>query len=195
MKADIRNFRFIFLYVAAVAIIGAVLSMSGVVAATDLKEHGIIEIFQIVALGLAVGLWLVRGPASLSLNIFGASVLSVFLAREASWGRVYGGSEAVVDALKLGHVALLLVTLAGLAFVWLRANAREAKMFRDALRSDYMVWGVLGGVLMLVGDVFDKDVFSVENHVFWEEWAELCGYFCFVIASFVRSRNLLPQKI
>lgn len=87
----------------------------------------------------------------------------------------------------------MIVTLAVLSLYWLRRSTRDAQLFRVGFRSSYMAWLALGCVFMLLGDVFEKQFFDTDSNLFWEEWAELVGYVCFLIPPLLRKRLSVPS--
>jgi uncharacterized membrane protein len=166
--------------------LGALLSFTQINADANLSEDGLFELAQVFVIAISIVLWLARGPADRTINIFIATVGLLFLGRETSWAEAYGGSDELEDALKYVHAALLIVTLAGLTVVWLSARMRAARVFRAMFRSSFMAWMVLGCGFLLFGDVFEKHIFETESDLFWEEWSELVGNICFMIPPLFR---------
>lgn len=82
-------------YAVGAVCLGAMLSFTAINTPANLGEEGLFELAQVGFVALAVVLWLVRGPAQWSINVFVATVGLLFLGREA-----YGGSDALVEALK-----------------------------------------------------------------------------------------------
>lgn len=176
------------MYCVGVALLGAALWFTALNSPDNLTEEGLFEVGQIVATAVGVILWLARGPAQTSINIFVATVGLLVLGRETSWAEAYGGSDALVEALKYGHGAILIVTLIALALYWLRRDTRRAQLFRTGFRSSYMAWLALGCALILLGDVFEKEVLDSDSDLFWEEWLELAGVVSFLVPPLLRRR-------
>jgi len=169
--------------------IGALLSLSGINSKQNLGENGLFELLQLFVLLVSAALWAFRGSFAQSVNVSVASVLLVFAGREASWMGVYGGSDEFVSFLKIAHSIVLIGTLAVLFFLWSRPVFRQRKLFRNTIFSRCMIWMILGVAFILAGDVFEKEFFDLASNLFWEEWLELSGYFCFAIPPLIGCRT------
>ncbi len=175
-------------YVIGALCVGVALSLTALNSSTNLTEEGLFEVAQVVVIATGLVLWLVRGPADTSVNIFVVTVGLLILGRETSWAEAYGGSETLVKALKYSHAALLIGTLIALTVFWMRRSSRDARLFRGAFRSKYMAWLALGCLFFLLGDVFEKRFFGSTSDLFWEEWFELVGIASFLIPPLFRAQ-------
>ncbi|MEP3332097.1 hypothetical protein [Sedimentitalea sp.] len=153
------------------------------------EENGLIETLELFLLTLGGLLWLpifISEP-HWSIRVFVANICLVGAGREISWLKVYGVSERAVDIAKAGHLVVLVACLLWVGAFWMRKDTRLRHLFQQIWAGKRGHWLILGFVLILSGDAFEKGLFESSSHVFWEEWLEMMGYLAILLAGVLPS--------
>ncbi len=174
--------------IAALVVLGFVLFLTVPPSHPMFQETGFIELAQIAVTATAAVIWLAaalrprawEGGAGTtthpSIALFFGAICFVVVARETTYLAVYGVNDSIAQVLEIGVVIIFAATVLGLIAYWLRAETRAKRLFRMMFKGPAVWWTFAAFVLVLSGDIFEKQLFDIRNNIVWEEMLELMGY-------------------
>jgi hypothetical protein len=163
------------------------------------SENGFIENVQVAVLAVAFVLWLVSLKDAVPFKedgfhplfaAFFALLAYIVMGRELTWLEVVGLPEAQADLLELCSVVIALVLLLSFALIWLLKVTNRSRILKHFLLSETFKLALISLFFVLLGDAFEKNLFHVNTHQFFEEMAELTGYLFIMLSAIVFRKQL-----
>jgi hypothetical protein len=148
-------------------------------------EHGLLEKIQAILLAISCIVFLMpialeKKPEKLIL-LFCSLLCFSFLLRELDVKNLDIHSTLKLIGSGIGRKIILAVAFTALFSCAAFRFRYYTQVSVSFLKSKSGILFTLGGLFLIVGDLFEKRS-SIIHHVFWEELFELCGY-CFILLS------------
>ncbi len=140
------------------------------------------------------------GGFDYTIAVFFAVVSLVVLGRETSFLRVYGLDREFVMLLKILTTAVVVPILALLCIKWIRNVGQAWRLCRQFMATPNFFWVIAAFVLVLLGDVFEKEFLPFQSNLVWEEIFELMGYLAIFTGALVsehteKTAEIIEQEI
>ena len=126
---------------------------------------------------------------------FFALLSFIVVGRETSFMKVYGAGKSLEFGLLLLTIAIAVFVLGFLFFQWLRAPRNSWKMFRAFIATPNFFWAISSCIMILVGDLFEKEILPIQSNLVWEETFELMGYFAILVAALISERAVGSHEV